>query len=76
MRVAREMVEQVVTVTEEEIVNAVRFLMERNKLVAEGSGAAACAALLHGKANLEGADSAVVIVSGGNLDLERFAQVL
>ena len=48
-----------------------RALMLRAKLVVEGSGAAATAALLAGRVKLPAGALVVSIVSGGNLDLER-----
>ncbi len=62
-----ERVESIVTVTEEEIVEALRWLWLRMKLVVEPSGAVPVAALLAGKLELRGR-SAGVILSGGNAD--------
>jgi threonine dehydratase len=71
--VIRERVAGIVTVTDEELVEAMRFLFERLKLVVEPSGAAGVAALLTGK--IEGGQIGVV-VSGGNIGAERFAELL
>jgi threonine dehydratase len=49
MAIALEAVDAIVTVTESEIIAAMRFLITRAKLYVEGSGAAATAALLTGK---------------------------
>ena len=49
LEIAREAVDEIVTVTEEEILEAMRLLMTRAKLYVEGSGAAATAALLVGQ---------------------------
>ncbi len=69
--VLRRHLERIVTVSEAEIVEAMRFLWERAKLVVEPSGAVPLAALLAGK--LELADRRVgVILSGGNVDLASF----
>ena len=62
----RAFVDDVITVTEDEIAEAVLFLMERAKAVVEPSGAVGLAALLAGK--VEGAKPAVVVLSGGNVD--------
>ena len=59
-------VDEVVTVTEEEISRAVLLMLERCKAVVEPAGAVAVAALLAGK--IEGAGEAVAVVSGGNVD--------
>ena len=69
--VVRERVAAVVTVTDAEIVDAMRFAFERLKLVLEPSGASALAALLHGRADVAGARTGVVL-SGGNVDVDRF----
>ena len=62
----REVVSEVVTVTEEEISQAVLLLLERAKAVVEPAGAAALAAVVAGK--VDGDDPAVAVLSGGNVD--------
>jgi len=69
--IARAAGVEVVTVTEAEIVTALELLMTRAKLYVEGAGAAATAALLAGKLELEPGARVVAIVSGGNVDSER-----
>jgi threo-3-hydroxy-L-aspartate ammonia-lyase len=69
------LVNEIVTVSDEEIVAAMRVLFERVKLVAEPSGACALAALLAGRVALDGG-RAGVIVSGGNVDAARFASLM
>lgn len=64
---AARYVDQIVTVEEEEIASAILYLLEREKTVAEGAGAAAVAALLHAKTNLKGKNT-VALVCGGNID--------
>src|SRR5215475_11957145 len=66
--VVTKYVDDIVTVDEEEIANAILLLLEREKTVAEGAGAAAMAALVQGRANLHGKKLAVVI-GGGNIDV-------
>jgi threonine dehydratase len=73
--IVQELVSEVVTVTDEEIVAAMRFLFERVKTVAEPSGASALAALLAGKVDVAGARVGVTI-SGGNVTAERFAELV
>jgi len=75
LAIAREAVDAVVTVTEPEIIEAMRFLITRAKLYVEGSGAAATAALLAGKIAPRNHRPVVAIVSGGNIDPERLATV-
>ena len=68
-------VDEVVTVTEDEIAMAILTLMERQKLVAEGAGAVAVAAALSDKIPVEG-KNVVCIVSGGNIDVNILSRVL
>jgi threonine dehydratase len=70
------LVEDVVLVTDEQIVEGMRFLFERAKLVAEPAGAAATAALLAGKVKVRPGERVVSIVSGGNVDRKRFAELI
>jgi len=69
--VNRRLVERVVTVTDDQLVDAMAFLFERTKLVVEPSGAAGVAALLSGAVEVTG--RAGVILSGGNVARSRFA---
>jgi threonine dehydratase len=68
-------VDDVVTVTDDEIVDAMRVLFERAKTVAEPSGACAFAALLAGKVDAQDVRVGVTI-SGGNVTTERFAGLI
>jgi threonine dehydratase len=71
--VAQRLVSEIVTVTDEEIVAAMRLAFERLKLVLEPSGATALAAHLQGR----GDDGRVgIVLSGGNVDAQRFAQLV
>jgi len=69
------LVDEVVTVSDEEIVAAMRLLFERCKLVAEPSGASALAALLAGRVPTAGLRVGVLL-SGANIAAERFARLL
>jgi threonine dehydratase len=70
-RVIQEFVDSIITVSEEEIVDAMKLLWERMKLVVEPSGAVSLAGLLKMKDELS--DNRVgVIISGGNIDLTKF----
>jgi threonine dehydratase len=62
-------------VPDEALVRAMRFFFERMKLVVEPTGALAAAALLEGVLDARGARVGV-IVSGGNVDVARFAELL
>jgi len=61
-------VDDVVTVSDEEIARAITMLLERSKLVVEGAGAAGLAALMQKRVVLPGA-TVVVVLSGGNIDI-------
>jgi threo-3-hydroxy-L-aspartate ammonia-lyase len=69
--VVRERVAAVETVSDAEIVDAMRFAFERLKLVLEPSGASALAALLAGRVDAAGRRVGVIL-SGGNVDVARF----
>jgi threonine dehydratase len=71
LAIARSCVDAIVTVTEEEIMTAMRLLVTRAKLYVEASGAAATAALLAGKVAAPKGARVVAVVSGGNIDAER-----
>jgi threonine dehydratase len=73
--VNRRLVDEIVTVTDEEIVDAMAFLFDRLKVVAEPSGAVGIAALLAGKLDLRGHEVGVVL-SGGNVGAARFAELV
>jgi len=69
-------VDEVVSVDDEEIANAILFLLERQKLVVEGAGAVGVAALLHNKvAQLKG-KKVGVILSGGNIDVTMLSVII
>jgi threonine dehydratase len=61
-------VDELVTVTEDEIADAMVLAVERSKLVVEGAGAVGIAALLSGAAAPAAAGTTVVVLSGGNVD--------
>jgi len=68
-------VDDIVTVEEEEIANAILLLLEREKTLAEGAGAASIAAMLNHKLPLEGKKVAV-LVCGGNIDVTLLARII
>jgi threo-3-hydroxy-L-aspartate ammonia-lyase len=76
LAIAREHVRDVVTVTDEQLREAMRFAFARLKLVIEPSGAAALAALLHRRISGLAEKRVGAIVSGGNIDPARYAQLL
>lgn len=68
-------VDDIVTVTEIEIIDAMKFLWERMKIIVEPSGAVPLAAILSKKVPVE-IKKVGVILSGGNIDIEPFFQIL
>ena len=73
--VNRERVDEIVSVSDEEIVAAMAFLFDRLKVVAEPSGAVGVAAVLSGKLDARGR-SVGVVLSGGNVGAARFAELV
>jgi len=73
--VNRVLLDKVVTVSDDEILEAMAFLFDRMKLVVEPSGAVGIAALLKGRVAAPGKNAGVVI-SGGNVGVTRFAELL
>lgn len=71
----QEYVDDIVTVEEDEIAQAILFLMEKDKIVAEGSGAVCAAALMNGKIKEEG-KNIVAVVSGGNIDVNMVYRII
>ncbi len=72
-------VDEIVTVDEEEIAQAILVLLESEKTLAEGAGAVALAALLQRKTSLSLADSPLrtaVLVCGGNIDVSLLAMMI
>ena len=68
-------VDEVVTVTEDEIAAAILALIEKQKLIAEGAGAVGVAAAMFDKVDLAG-KKAVCLVSGGNIDVNILSRVI
>ena len=68
-------VDEIVTVTDDEIANAILTLMEKQKLIAEGAGAVPLAAAQSGKIDLKDKKT-VCLVSGGNIDVKILSRVI
>jgi threo-3-hydroxy-L-aspartate ammonia-lyase len=69
-----ELVDEFVSVEDAEIVDAMRFLFDRMKIVVEPSGAVGAAALLQGRIPREG--KILIVISGGNVGADRFAELI
>ena len=69
-------VDELVSVGEEEIAAAILLLIEREKTVAEGAGAVGLAALMTGSVTLSETDRAVLLLSGGNIDINMISRII
>jgi threonine dehydratase len=74
--VVQKYVDEIVTVDEDEIASAILMLLEREKTLAEGAGAAALAALLQGRTSLERGTRTAVLVGGGNIDVTLLSRII
>jgi threonine dehydratase len=68
-------VDEIVTVEEEEIANAILLLLEREKTLVEGAGAVPVAALINKRTSLQG-KKVIAIISGGNLDVTTLSRII
>ncbi len=73
--IIQNFVDDVVTVNDEEIIGAVLLLMERNKMLVEGAGAAGVAAMLSGVVKLDG-KRVLVPLTGGNIDINLVSRFI
>lgn len=74
-QVIKEYVDEIVTVTEEEIAEAIIWMLERNKTLVEGAGATPLAACFSHPELLESVNKIGLVVSGGNIDLSSMPRV-
>jgi threonine dehydratase len=74
--VIQERVDEVVTVSDPEIAMAITLLLERSKVVAEGAGAVALAAVLEQKFDYESGETIIPLLCGGNIDPNVLTTVL
>ena len=74
--VLKELVDEVVLVTEDEIADAMLLLLERKHIVAEGAGAAPLAALLNGSIAIPPGSTVVLVISGGNVDSAQLFRIV
>jgi threonine dehydratase len=73
--IAKDLIDEVILVNEEETREAILALLEAEQLVVEGSGAVGVAALLFDKVGLKG-KKVVAVISGGNIDIGLLAEIL
>ncbi|EAU00472.1 threonine ammonia-lyase [Campylobacter curvus] len=71
-----ECVDEFVQVDDEEIATAILFLLESQKIVVEGAGAAGVAALMHGKIKHKKGAKIGIVLSGGNIDVQMLSIII
>ena len=71
----KEYVDEIALVTDDEVASAILALIEKQKMIAEGAGATAVAAVMFDKFNLKG-KRVVAVVSGGNIDVTSLSRVI
>lgn len=69
-------VDDIVLVREDEIANAILFLLEKQKILVEGAGAVGVAALIHNKLKLHKNNKVGIVVSGGNIDVTMLSLII
>ena len=74
-RYVSEYVDEIALVTDDEVASAILALIEKQKMIAEGAGATAVAAVMAGKFDLKG-KRVVAVVSGGNIDVTSLSRVI
>ncbi len=74
--IVQKYIDEIVTVNEEEIANAIMVLLEREKTLVEGSGAAGFAAVYNHKISGIDGKRVAVVVTGGNIDITILAKIL
>lgn len=65
-----ECVDEIVQVDDEEIANAILYLLENQKIVVEGAGAVGVACVMHGKVKIKKGSKVGIVLSGGNIDVQ------
>ncbi|AHF57295.1 threonine ammonia-lyase [Spiroplasma eriocheiris] len=74
--ICKQYVDEIVTVSEKEVKEAILFLLAKDKILAEGAGAAAYAGVLSEKIKLIQNTNVTIIISGGNIDLSKLNEIL
>ncbi len=76
LEIILETVDDIVSVDDEEIANAILFLLEKQKLVVEGGGAVGVAAIMHHKFHYPEGAKIATILSGGNIDVQMLSVII
>jgi threonine dehydratase len=74
-KIVQKLLDNLITVSEDEISEALLLLLFKDRVLAEGAGALGTAALLSGKLDVKGMN-VVLVVSGGNIDLSKVDQLI
>ncbi len=76
LEIILEVVDDIVSVDDEEIASAILFLLEKQKLVVEGGGAVGVAAIMHRKFHYEKDSRIATVLSGGNIDVQMLSLII
>ncbi len=76
LEIILEVVDDIVSVDDEEIASAILFLLEKQKLVVEGGGAVGVAAIMHHKFHFEKKSKIATVLSGGNIDVQMLSLII
>jgi threonine dehydratase len=74
--ILESLVDEIVLVPDEEVIEAMLLLLERKKILAEGAGAVAVAALLNNHISIQKGSNIVLVISGGNVDTPLLAKII
>lgn len=74
--ILKKYVDEIVNVSDEEIAEAILYLLQTKKILAEGAGAAGFAAIMSGKAKTKGCKNIVTTICGGNIDMNLLARIV
>ena len=69
------LVDEIVEVSDNEIANAILFLLEKQKIIVEGAGATSLASIMHNKIDIKG-KNVVLPLSGGNIDVSMLSLII
>ena len=72
----KDLIDEIIVVDEEEIAQAMVFLLENQKVIAEGAGAVSTAAIWSGKYQAKENENIVCIISGGNVDINTMYRII
>ncbi|MEZ4845727.1 MAG: threonine ammonia-lyase [Bdellovibrionota bacterium] len=72
----KKYVDEMINVSEEEIADAILYLLQHKKILAEGAGAAGLAAIMSGKANIKGCKNVATTICGGNIDMNLLNRIV